>query len=110
MVARRIFPHLLCAAVEGRLLRGINIARLRDTPAEWSRQFEARRLVSLISQTLDPRSSFSNELRRTRQDNPDIGEFAGLCVDLNGPRMLLHDDVVTDGQAQSGSFADGLGR
>ena len=23
--------------------------------------------------------------------------------------MLLHDDVVTDGQAQSGSFADGLG-
>jgi hypothetical protein len=29
------------------------------------------------------RSSFSNELRRTRQNNPDIGEFAGLCVGLN---------------------------
>ena len=31
----------LVRAVEGRLPRGINIARLRDAPAEWSRQFEA---------------------------------------------------------------------
>jgi hypothetical protein len=34
-------PRLVHAAVEGRLPRGINIARLRDAPAEWSRQFEA---------------------------------------------------------------------
>ena len=34
-------PKLVHAAVEGRLPRGINIARLRDAPAEWSRQFEA---------------------------------------------------------------------
>jgi site-specific DNA recombinase len=34
-------PKLVSAAVEGRLPRGINIARLRDAPAEWSRQFEA---------------------------------------------------------------------
>jgi site-specific DNA recombinase len=34
-------PKLVRAAVEGRLPRGINIERLRDTPAEWSRQFEA---------------------------------------------------------------------
>ena len=34
-------PKLARAAVEGRLPRGINIARLRDAPAEWSRQFEA---------------------------------------------------------------------
>jgi hypothetical protein len=33
-------PKLVCAAVEGRLPRGINIERLRDAPAEWSRQFE----------------------------------------------------------------------
>jgi hypothetical protein len=33
-------PKLVRAAVEGRLPRGINIARLRDPPAEWSRQFE----------------------------------------------------------------------
>jgi len=31
----------LVRAVEGRLPRDINIARLRDAPAEWSRQFEA---------------------------------------------------------------------
>src|SRR6516165_6481631 len=33
-------PKLVRAAVEGRLPRGINIARLRDAPAEWSKQFE----------------------------------------------------------------------
>ena len=33
-------PKLVCAAVEGRLPRGISIERLRDAPAEWSRQFE----------------------------------------------------------------------
>ena len=34
-------PKLVRAAVEGRLPRGVNIERLRDAPAEWSRQFEA---------------------------------------------------------------------
>jgi site-specific DNA recombinase len=34
-------PELVCAAVEGRLPRGIGIERLRDAPAEWSLQFEA---------------------------------------------------------------------
>jgi DNA invertase Pin-like site-specific DNA recombinase len=34
-------PKLVRAAVEGRLPRGINIERLRDALAEWSRQFEA---------------------------------------------------------------------
>ena len=33
-------PDLVKAAVEGRLLRGIGVERLRDAPAEWSRQFE----------------------------------------------------------------------
>jgi site-specific DNA recombinase len=34
-------PGLVRAAVEGRLPRGINVERLRDSPAEWNRQFEA---------------------------------------------------------------------
>ena len=34
-------PNLVEAAVEGRLPRGIGVERLRDPPAEWSRQFEA---------------------------------------------------------------------
>jgi DNA invertase Pin-like site-specific DNA recombinase len=33
-------PTLVKAAVEGRLPRGIGVERLRDAPAEWSRQFE----------------------------------------------------------------------
>jgi site-specific DNA recombinase len=33
-------PNLVKAAVEGRLPRGIGVERLRDPPAEWSRQFE----------------------------------------------------------------------
>ena len=34
-------PDLVKAAVEGRLSRGLGVERLRDAPAEWSRQFEA---------------------------------------------------------------------
>jgi hypothetical protein len=34
-------PALVKAAVEGRLPRGIGVERLRDAPAEWTRQFEA---------------------------------------------------------------------
>jgi site-specific DNA recombinase len=34
-------PDLVRAAVEGRLPRGIGVERLRDTPPEWSQQFEA---------------------------------------------------------------------
>jgi len=34
-------PNLVRAAIEGRLPRGIGIERLRELPAEWSRQFEA---------------------------------------------------------------------
>ena len=33
-------PPLVKAAVEGRLPRGINIERLRDPDAVWSRQFK----------------------------------------------------------------------
>ncbi len=33
-------PDLVKAAVEGQLPRGIGVERLRDAPAEWSRQFE----------------------------------------------------------------------
>ncbi|MGA8155125.1 MAG: recombinase family protein, partial [Rhodoplanes sp.] len=32
-------PRLVQAAIEGRLPRGIGVARLRDAPAEWSRQY-----------------------------------------------------------------------
>jgi site-specific DNA recombinase len=31
-------PDLVTAAIEGRLPRGIGVTRLRDAPAEWSRQ------------------------------------------------------------------------
>jgi site-specific DNA recombinase len=34
-------PDLTRAAVEGRLPRGIGVERLRDAPAEWSRQYAA---------------------------------------------------------------------
>jgi site-specific DNA recombinase len=40
-------PDLVKAAVEGRLPRGIGVERLRDAPAEWSRQFEALGLKPL---------------------------------------------------------------
>ena len=33
-------PDLVKAAMEGRLPRGMGIARLMDSPAEWSRQYQ----------------------------------------------------------------------
>ena len=31
-------PNLVKAAIEGRLARGVGVTRLREAPAEWSRQ------------------------------------------------------------------------
>src|SRR5262249_35790425 len=39
-------PDLVKAAVEGRLPRGIGVARLCDAPAEWSRQYRMLGLTS----------------------------------------------------------------
>jgi hypothetical protein len=33
-------PGLVKAAIDGRLLHGIGVARLTDLPAEWSRQYQ----------------------------------------------------------------------
>jgi site-specific DNA recombinase len=33
-------PNLVKAAIEGRLPRGMGVARLVDAPAEWSRQHQ----------------------------------------------------------------------
>ena len=32
-------PDLVKAAIEGKVPRGIGVARLRDAPVEWSRQY-----------------------------------------------------------------------
>jgi site-specific DNA recombinase len=39
-------PDLVKAAIEGRLPRGIGVARLRDAPAAWSRQYAMLGLLS----------------------------------------------------------------
>jgi hypothetical protein len=40
-------PDLVKAAIEGRLPRGMGVARLSDMPAEWSRQ---RQMLGLTSE------------------------------------------------------------
>jgi site-specific DNA recombinase len=40
-------PDLVKAAIEGRLPRGIGVARLADMPAEWSRQYRVLGLAAL---------------------------------------------------------------
>ncbi|MGB8617422.1 MAG: hypothetical protein WCD65_07825, partial [Pseudolabrys sp.] len=30
----------------------------------------------------------------TRQNDPELGAFARLCIDLNRPAMVLDDDVI----------------
>ena len=36
--------------------------------------------------------------------------ITGLVLNLNGPAMLLHDDIVADGGAKAGAFSGKLGR
>jgi hypothetical protein len=57
--------------------------------------------------TLEQISSFTYCC--TRQDDPELGELAGLRIDLNRPAMLLDDDVVADREAKPGAFASWLG-
>ena len=53
-------------------------------------------------------SGLGNRRSGTRQYNRELGELARLRVDLNRTAMLLDDDVVTEGKAETGSFARGL--
>ena len=45
-----------------------------------------------------------------RQHDAELGELAGLRLDLDRAGMLLHDDVVAERQAKPGAFAGRLGR
>jgi hypothetical protein len=47
---------------------------------------------------------------RTRQNNSYSGELAGPRIHLYLSRMLLHDDVMSDGQAEAGPLSGGFGR
>ena len=47
---------------------------------------------------------------RSRQNDPEFGELAGLRIDLYRPAMLLDDDVVTNGQAEPSPFTGRLCR
>src|SRR5262249_54291555 len=51
-----------------------------------------------------------SERRFARKNNLDFGELAGLRIDLYRSRMLLHDDVVSDGEAKASAFPGRLGR
>lgn len=43
------------------------------------------------------------------ESDDEFGELTGGGVYLQAAAMLLHDDVVTDGEAEAGAFAGGLG-
>jgi hypothetical protein len=42
----RLLATLVTAAIDGTLPRGVGVARLRDAPAEWSKQHAMLGLVS----------------------------------------------------------------
>src|SRR5215831_120714 len=62
------------------------------------------RMSRLILVLLSVRESW-----RTRQNNSHFGEL-GSRIDLYRSRMLLHDDVVSDGQAKASAFPGRLRR
>src|SRR5215472_11389218 len=49
-----------------------------------------------------------SERRFARKNNPDFGVLAGLRINLDSSRMLLHDDVVSGGQAKASTLASGF--
>src|SRR5215831_12655694 len=51
----------------------------------------------------------SDEHRGPRQNDPDLGEFSGLCLDLDDAGVLLDDDVVADREAETGALPAWLG-
>src|SRR5262249_16021728 len=50
----------------------------------------------------------NHEGSRARQYNADFGKVARLSVDLDRPRMLLDNDVVTDRETKPSAFASRL--
>ena len=53
--------------------------------------------------------SVQGERGSARQNDPDFGELARLRIDLDRAAVLLHDDVVADGEAKAGAFSGRLG-
>ena len=53
---------------------------------------------------------FSDECRSARQDNPDLSELTRLRIDLDGARVLFHNDIVTDREPKTGAFSGRFGR
>jgi hypothetical protein len=64
-----IAPDLVKAAIEGRLLHGMGVARLCDLPAEWSRQYRMLGLAARESCSSN-RVSGRGEPRRQETDFP----------------------------------------
>src|SRR5262245_3606594 len=56
------------------------------------------------------RERFSDECRNARQDNPDLSELTRLRIDLDGARVLFHDDIVTDREPKTRALSRGLSR
>src|SRR5262249_4220692 len=57
-------------------------------------------------QRMDPNYEPSGS--HARQGYPDFGVLAGLGIDLDRATMLLHNNVVTDGEPEPGSFSGRL--
>src|SRR5262245_24792243 len=53
--------------------------------------------------------SASDQLSGTRQDNPDLGELAGPCINFDYACVLFHDDVVADREPKSRALSSWLG-
>src|SRR5260370_408136 len=47
---------------------------------------------------------------RTRQDNPEFGEYAGYRIDIDSAAMLFHDDVMAHRKTKPGAFTRRFGR
>src|SRR5438445_13541134 len=95
-------PDLVKAAVEGRLPHGIGVARLRDAPAEWSRQYAMLGLlisdrVWSVGDLIDMAGMRKARMRKVRVRGPCVvtGRLTGASQSLSvnpalRPRRFSH--------------------
>ena len=82
---------------------------IRFTPKSGHVQCTSGCLLWANSGHRDDYGRSGNQRSHSRQSHPDFGELAGLRIDLDRATMLLHNDVVTDGESEPRSFSGRLG-
>ena len=64
------------------------------------------RFVPIADMKRLPGTRYFRRMQAVRgRTNPDLGELTRLRIDLDGARVLFHDDIVTDREPKTRAFS-----